>query len=208
MACSSSVSAFMANASNSMMKSAMFRFPYLNVSIFYSASAALNLSLNVVLISFIKSSQSWVSLSSSSSLSFFCAYIPATPLLRQARITVILSFVPLTLLLLRNSLIPLHQSSNFVQSPSNHPGSGTIFFGNPAWTFSLATAAPDAGVPDISMSVGSYLSVEASLLICKDPSLSNNASISFVLLELILSFCSFHYTCFAFSTDNAVSFHL
>ena len=120
----------------------------------------------------------------------------------------ILSSVPLTLLLLRNSLIPLHQSSNFVQSPSNYPGSGTIFFGNPAWTFSLATAAPGAGVPDISMSVGSYLSVEASLLICKDPSLSDNASISFVLLELVLSSCSFHYMCFTFSTGNAVSFCL
>ena len=114
MACSLSVSAFMANASNLMMKSAVFRFPCLNVSIFHSASAALDLLLNVVLISFTNSSQSWVSLSSFSSLSFFCVYIPATPPLRQARIAVILSSVLLTLLLLRNSLIPLHQSSNFV----------------------------------------------------------------------------------------------
>ena len=73
MACSSSVSAFIANASNSMMKSAVFCFPCLNVSIFHSASAALDLLLNIVLISFTNSSQSWVSLSLSSLLSFFCA---------------------------------------------------------------------------------------------------------------------------------------
>ena len=110
----------------------------------------------------------------------------------------ILLSVPLTLLLLRNSLIPLHQSSNFVQSPSNYPGSGTIFFGNPVWTFSLATAAPGAGVPDISVSVGLCSSVEAPSLICRDPNHSDNASISFVLLKLV----------FVFPTDNAVLLHL
>ena len=62
-----------------------------------------------------------------------------------------------------------------------------MFFGNPAWMFSLATAAPGAGVPDISVSVGSYSSVEASSLICRDPNHSDNASISSVLLELVLS---------------------
>ena len=56
MACSSSVLAFMASTSNSMIKSAVFYFPCLNVSIFHLASAALDLSLNVVLISFMKSS--------------------------------------------------------------------------------------------------------------------------------------------------------
>ena len=71
MACSLSVSAFMASASNSMIKSAVFCFPCLNVSIFHSMSAALVLSLNVVLISFTKSSQSWVPNSSSSLSSFF-----------------------------------------------------------------------------------------------------------------------------------------
>ena len=126
----------------------------------------------------------------------FCAYIPATPSLRRARIVVILLSVPLTLLLLRNSLIPLHQSSNFDQSPSNHPGSSTMFFGNSAWTFSLTAAAAVAGATDISVSVCSYSSIEASSLICKDPSHSNNASISFVLLELVLSFRSLYYTYF------------
>ena len=108
----------------------------------------------------------------------------------------ILLSVPLTLLPLRNNLIPLHQSSNFDWSPSNYPGSGTIFFSNPAWTFSLTAAAVVACATDISVSVCLYLSIEASLLICKDPSHSDNASISFVLLELVLSSHSFHYTCF------------
>ena len=57
MACSSSVSVFIANASNSIMKSAVFLFSYLKVSIFYLASAAFILSLNVFLISRMKSSQ-------------------------------------------------------------------------------------------------------------------------------------------------------
>ena len=208
MACSSTVSAFMASTSNSMMKSAVFRFSCLNVSIFHLASAALDLSLNVVLISFTKSSQSWVPSSSSSSLSFFCAYIPATPYLRQARIAMILSSVSRTLLLLRNNRIPLHQSLNFVQLPSNYPGSGTIFFGNPVWMFSLFATAADAGATDISSVVVCSYSSEASSVICKDPNRSDSASISFVLLELVLVSCSYCYTCFVFSTNNAVSFCL
>ena len=205
MACSSSVSAFVASASNSIMKSAVFLLPCLKVSIFHSASAALDLSLNVVLNSFTNSSQSWVSLSSSNSSSFFCAYIPATPPLRRAKIAVILSSVPLTLLLLRNSLIPLHQSSNFVRSPSNHPESGTMFFGNPAWMFSLATAAPGAGVPDISVSVGLYSSVEAPSLICRDPNRSDNASISSVLLELVLSSRQLTLSCFVHFASRQIT---
>ena len=100
------------------------------------------------------------------------------------------------MLLLRNNLIPLHQSSNFNRSPSNHPGSGTILFDNPACMFSLTAVAAVAGATDILVSVCLYSLVEASSLICKDPSRSDNASISFVLLELVLSFCSFSYTCF------------
>ena len=108
----------------------------------------------------------------------------------------ILLFVLLTLLLLRNNLIPLYQSSNFDWLLLNHPGSGTIFFGNPAWTFLLTAVAVVAGATDISVSVGLYSSVEASSLICKDPSCSDNVSISFVLLELVLSSRSLHYICF------------
>ena len=108
----------------------------------------------------------------------------------------ILLSVLLTLLLLRNSLIPLHQSSNFDRSPSNYPGSSTIFFGNSVWTFSLTAAAAGAGATDISVSIGSYSSVETSSLICKDPSCSDNTSILFVLLELVLASRSLHYMCF------------
>ena len=108
----------------------------------------------------------------------------------------ILLSVPLTLLLLRNNLIPLHQSSNFDWSPLNHPGSSTMFFSNPAWTFLLTAAATGAGATDISVSISLYLSVKASSLICKDPSHSDNVFILFVLLELILASRSLHYTCF------------
>jgi len=107
-ACSSFVSAFIAKASNSIMKSTVFHFFCLKDFIFYLVSTVFVLSLNVVLISLTNSSQSWVFSSLSSLLSFFCAYIPAIPPLRHARITVILLSVSITLLLLRNNFIPLH----------------------------------------------------------------------------------------------------
>ena len=69
------------------------------------------------------------------------------------------------------------------------------------------TAGVVAGAVDISMSIRLSF-VEASLLICKDPSRSDNASISFVLLELILTSRSYCYMCFIFLTDNAVLFCL
>jgi len=62
---------FMANVSNSIMKSAVFFFSCLKVSIFHLASAALVLSLNVILISCTSLSQSWVFVSLSSLSSFF-----------------------------------------------------------------------------------------------------------------------------------------
>ena len=101
----------------------------------------------------------------------------------------------MTLLLLRNNQIPRYQSSNFVLSPSNYPGSGTMFFSNPICMFSWPVTAIDAGAADISVSV-CLSSVEASSVIYKDPSHSNNALISFVLLELIMVLpCSFSYMC-------------
>ena len=65
----------------------------------------------------------------------------------------ILSSVSMTLLLLRNSLIPLHQSSNFIQSPLNYPGSSTLFFGILACTFLLITGTAGADATDISVSI-------------------------------------------------------
>ena len=57
-ACMLLVSVFIANTSNSIIKSMMCFFSYLNVIIFHSAYATLLLSLNAVLISLTKSSQS------------------------------------------------------------------------------------------------------------------------------------------------------
>ena len=182
----------MANVSNSIMKFTVFFFPCLKDSIFHSVSATFVLSLNIVLISLMKSSQSWIPSSSSSSLSFLYVYMPTTPSLRWARIAVILLLVSMTLLLLRNSLIPLYQSSNFVWSLSNHSGSSTILLGITAYMFLLFIAC--TGASNISVSVCSF---KVSSVICRDPSLSNNAFISFVLLELILVLlCSFHYMYF------------
>ena len=62
--------------------------------------------------------------------------------------------------------------------------------------FSLTAAAAGASATDISVSVGSYSSVEASSLICKDPSHSDSTSILFALLELVLVPSSLPYTCF------------
>ena len=121
----------------------------------------------------------------------------------------ILSLVSMTLLLLRNSHIPLHQSSNFVRSLSSHPGSGTIFFGIPADIFlPISTAmGAGAGAVDISVSIHSLVSFEASSVICRDPNLSDNASKSFVHLKLILFVLrSYVLHVFRSSTDNTVPF--
>ena len=120
----------------------------------------------------------------------------------------ILSLVSMTLLLLRNSRIPLHQSSNFVWSPSNYPGSGTILFGIPANTFPPISTAMGAGAVDISVSVHSLVSFEVLSVIFRDPNLSDNTSKLFVCLELVLFIlCSYMLHVFRSSTDNAVSFH-
>ena len=117
----------------------------------------------------------------------------------------------MTLLLLRNNLIPLHQSSNFDQSSSNHPGSGTMFFSNSTWMFLLFAAAAGAGATDISSVVVCLYLSEASSVIFKNPSHSNSAFISFVLLELILVPCSLYYTYFVsqqVTLSNIVYIHL
>ena len=103
----------------------------------------------------------------------------------------ILSSIPVTLLLLINNLIPLHQSSNFVWLLSNYSGSSTIFLGISAGSFTVGS-----GAVDISVSVCLSL-LEASSIIFRDPSYSDNTLILFVLLELVLvSLHSLHYMCF------------
>ena len=69
-----------------------------------------------------------------------------------------------------------------------------MLFGMTAYMF-LFTGAGASAV-DISVSVCLYL-LEASFVIYKNPSRSNNVSILFVLLELILVlFCSLYYIYF------------
>ena len=116
----------------------------------------------------------------------------ATSPLRHARITMILLSVSMTLLLLRNNCIFFYQSSNFVWSLSNYPGSRTILLGTTTYTFSLIST----GATNISSSDHSFISSKASFVIFNNPSLSDSASISFILYKLILSLCGLHHTCF------------
>jgi len=71
-----------------------------------------------------------------------------------------------------------------------------MFFDIPVCMFSLIITSAGTSAVNISMSVYLY-SLEASSVICRDPSCSDNTSILFVLLELVLvPLCSFYYTCF------------
>ena len=68
-----------------------------------------------------------------------------------------------------------------------------MLFDIPACVFLLVAAAGGVSTTNISVFVCLY-SLEASSVICKDSSHSDNASILFVLLELILvPLYSFHY---------------
>ena len=124
-----------------------------------------------------KSSQSQVSISSSSLLSFHYVYIPATPPLRCTRIAIILSSVFMTLLLLKNNLISLYQSSNFILSLLNYPRSRTMLFGTIVYIFSFICS----GAVDISSLVCLFVPFETLFMIFNDPSLLDNILILFVL---------------------------
>ena len=114
----------------------------------------------------------------------------------------ILLSVSMILLLLRYNHISLHQSSNFIWFPSNHPGSGTMLFGMTVCIFLFASA----GATDISVSVCLY-SLKASSVICKDSSYSDNVSLLFVLLELVLVLLrSYYYMCFIRQVFCLISF--
>jgi len=90
------------------------------------------------------------------------------------------------LLLVRNNCIPLHQSLNFVLSPSNYPRFRTILFGITVCMLLFVIAS--AGAADISLFDHLFILLEASFVIFKDPNLSNSVSISFVLYKLVLFF--------------------
>ena len=100
--------------------------------------------------------------------------MPATSPLSQARIVVILLSVPVTLLLLRNNLIPLPQSSNFILSLLNHSGSGTMFFGMIVCLFCTASASAVNISSIVSVSVVSF--EVSSLVILNNLSHFDNAS--------------------------------
>ena len=71
-----------------------------------------------------------------------------------------------------------------------------MFFGILAYLFSLTVIA-SADAINISSVVVCLYSLEASSVICKDSSHSDNALISFILLELVLvPLHSLYYTCF------------
>jgi len=73
-----------------------------------------------------------------------------------------------------------------------------MFFGIPACPF-LLTVTASASAVDISSVVVCLYLLEAFSVICKDSSRSDNASILFVLLELVLVLLrSLIYTCFIF----------
>ena len=103
---------------------------------------------------------------------------------------VILSSAVTTLLLLRNSWIPLHQSLNLVLSLSNYPGSGTMFFVS---LFSLYITGTDiVDISSVSGVTGSVLWFDSlSLVILNNPSISFNASIASVLCSTVLTVCDF-----------------
>ena len=63
---------------------------------------------------------------------------------------------------------------------------------------SLLFIIASTGTIDISVSDHSYVSSEASFVICKNPSLSDSASILFVCLELVLVLLVVYTTCVSF----------
>ena len=111
---------------------------------------------------------------------------------------VILSFAATTLLLLRNNWILLYQSSNFVPSPSNYSGSGTMLFSIVVNIFLLYPAsAGTVNISSVSGVSGSILLFDMlSLVILSDPNIFFSFSIIFWLCLAILSVCGFYYNCF------------
>ena len=117
------------------------------------------------------------------------------PPLSQGSTVMILSSVATTLLLLRNNHISLYQSSNFIQSPSNHSGSGTMLFGMLACTFLLyTTSIGTINISSVSGIAGSVLLFDTlSSVILSDPNISSSASIASGLCYAILSIHDFYH---------------
>ena len=118
------------------------------------------------------------------------------PPLSWASTAVILLSIIITLLLLRNNCIPLHQSSNFIQLLSNYPRSSIIFFGITACAISLCTVS--ISTVDISFNADFiilFLFEISSLVILNNPNISSSTLIpvaSWLYLS-VLSVCGFYY---------------
>ena len=96
----------------------------------------------------------------------------------------ILLSVSITLLLLMNNHISLHQSLNFVLFLSNHSEFETMFLGITA--YSLVFVIIGTGTSDITVSDCSIVSSEDLFVICKDSICSDSTSMLSILFELIL----------------------
>ena len=123
-----------------------------------------------------------------------CIYFCNTSLI-WANTIVILLLIAITLLLLRNKWISLHQSLNFIWSPSNYHGSETILFDITAYSNTASVSTDSVGIfSGVSSSVVLFLSKIYFLVILNNLSISSNASM-FVLwcCQAILFVCEFYY---------------
>ena len=102
--------------------------------------------------------------------------MPDTPPIIWARIVVIMLSVPITLFLLRNNQIPLHQSLNFVLSPLNYFGSSTMLFGMNICSFYTVASA---NATNISSMYPVISSKAFSLVILNNSNHFDNTSILF-----------------------------
>ena len=108
----------------------------------------------------------------------------------------ILLSVTITLLLLRNRQIPLHQSSNFVLSLSNYSRSRTMLFDITAYAILWYSANTVDISSDVSDVAGSVLLFNVfSSVILNDPSISSSASIVSGLCCAVLSICDLYHNC-------------
>ena len=107
----------------------------------------------------------------------------------------ILLSVATTLLFLRNNHISLHQSSNFIQSTSNHSESGTKLFGILTCTFLLyTTGIGTINISSVSGIANSVLLFDTlSSVILSDPNISSSVSIASGLCYAILSIYGFYH---------------
>ena len=159
-----------------------FEFNYKIDNVFFVLSECFNLLFSICCFAFVTECYLYFSDKLVSVLEiFFCTYIPVMLLLSQVNTAVILSLVAVILLLLRNNQIFLHQSSNFILSPSNYLRSGTILLDITAYSIVLYTIGTGvvkiSSISSITGSIVLFSSEVYSLVILNDPSTSDSISI-------------------------------